>query len=64
MEFYPGQEVKYNGKTTHIDVIYGDQTCRIVNPDWDWDMEAECVAADLEYEVPFWITVNIQDLSL
>jgi hypothetical protein len=63
MKFHEGQEVKYNGATTCIDIIYDDGTCRIQNPDWDWDTEAECVANDIDYNVPFWITVKIEDLK-
>jgi hypothetical protein len=63
MKFQEGQEVKYNGQVTHIDIIYDDKTCRIQNPDWDWDMEAECVANGVDYDVPFWITVKLSDLK-
>lgn len=64
MKFQEGQEVKYNGETTHIETIYDDGTCRIQNPDWNWDAEAECVAYDIDYDVPFWITVKIEELSI
>lgn len=63
MDFHEGQEVKYKGAATFIDIIYDDGTCRIANPDWDWDMEAEHVYADTEYDVPYWIKVNISELS-
>jgi hypothetical protein len=63
MEFYEGQDVMYNGAKTHIECIYDADTCRIANPDWDWDMEAECVANGIDYDAPYWITVNISDLS-
>lgn len=63
MDLHEGQTVKYNGATTHIERIYDDGACRIANPDWDWDMEAECVANDIEYNVPYWIKVNISELS-
>jgi hypothetical protein len=63
MALREGQEVKYNGQITHIETIYDDETCRIKNPDWDWDTESECVAAGIDYDVPFWISVNIKDLS-
>lgn len=63
MDFHEGQTVKYNGATTHIELIYEVDTCRIANPEWDWDSEAECVANGVDYDVPYWITVNISELS-
>ncbi|MFZ1496592.1 MAG: hypothetical protein WAS72_06010 [Saprospiraceae bacterium] len=61
--FTIGQTVKYNGKETHIEVLHRDGTCNIANPDWNWDEEAECVANNLEYDVPYWITVKLSELS-
>ncbi len=63
MEFKEGDNVKYNDKETHLENIYEDGTCRIKNPDWDWDEEAECVANEIDYDVPFWITVNLVELN-
>ena len=61
--FKEGQTVKYEGKETHIEVIHSDGTCNIANPNWDWDEEAQCVNAGLEYDVPYWITVKLSELS-
>lgn len=63
MDFYEGQEVKYKGAATHIELFYEDGTCCIANPEWDWDMEAEHTAAGTDYDVPYWIKVNIAELS-
>lgn len=62
-EFKKGQNVKYEGKETHIEVLHGDGTCNIANPYWDWDDEAMCVNNGIEYDVPFWITVKLSELS-
>ncbi len=62
--FKEGQTVKYEGKETHIENIYEDGTCRIANPDWDWDDEAQCVNDGIEYDVPYWITVKLSELSV
>jgi hypothetical protein len=62
--FYAGQTVKYNGKSTHIEALHGDGTCNIANPHWDWDDEVECVANNIPYDIPFWITVSLSDLSV
>lgn len=53
----------YDGKETHIENIYEDGTCRIANPYWDWDDEAQCVNDGVEYDVPYWITVKLSELS-
>jgi hypothetical protein len=63
MEFKEGQNVSFNGKQTHIENIYDDETCRIANPDWDWDEEAACVANGIDYDVPYWITVKLSKIN-
>ena len=64
MNFTVGQSVFYKNKQTHIEQIYKDGTCMIANPDWDWDEEGLCVDNDLEYDIPYWITVNISELKV
>lgn len=58
-----GDTVIYQGKETHIEVLFGDGTCNIANPFSNWDEEAVCVESGEEYEVPYWITVDLNDLS-
>ena len=58
-----GQEARYKGQKTFIKTIHSGGKVTIVNPEWDWDMEADCVANDIEYTVPFWITVNASELT-
>ncbi|MDP2188549.1 MAG: hypothetical protein Q8J69_07690 [Sphingobacteriaceae bacterium] len=62
-KFSEGQKVTYEGKETHIEQIYADGSCKIANPDWDWDEEAECVSEGVEYDVQYWINVNLAELS-
>ena len=62
--FTLGQKVKYNGKETQIDVLHGDGTCNIVNPDWTWDDESECIANNVEYGISYWTTVKLSELSV
>ena len=64
MSFKLGQEVLYEGKPTHIEEIHEDETCTIANPDWDWDTEGECVSLDVDYGIPYWITVKLTSLKL
>jgi hypothetical protein len=59
-----GQTVLYKGRKTTIDHIYTDGTVRIVNPFWDWDEEAECVNEGINYDVPYWITVMKDELTV
>jgi hypothetical protein len=61
--YIDGQEAKYEGKKTFIEKLNEDETCVIRNPDWDWDEEAECVNSEIDYDIPYWITVNISDLQ-
>jgi hypothetical protein len=63
-KFKEGQTVKYNGRKTHIEVLHGDGTCNIKNPDWDYDEEKYCAANGLEYDINFWLTVNLSDLQI
>ncbi len=62
MENFEGQKVKYEGKETHIEKIYLDGTCLIANPDFDFDFEGECISRDIDYDVPYWITVKLSEL--
>ena len=62
-KFKEGKEVKYNGKETYIEEIYKDGMCKIANPDWDYDEEGLCVSLDINYDIPYWINVNISELS-
>jgi len=58
-----GQNVIYEGKHTHIEVIHGDGTCNIKNPYWNWDEEDCCVQSDVEYGMNYWITVKLSELK-
>lgn len=61
--FKEGQKVKYDGKETHIEKIHEDGTCNIANSYWDWDDEAQYVNDGIEYDVPYWITIKLSELS-
>jgi len=63
MTFEAGQDVIYDGRKTHIEMIYEDGSILIANPYWDWDSEGECVKSDLDYDVPYWITVKKSELK-
>lgn len=58
-----GQNVKYQGKETYVEKVLKGGRVMIANPEWDWDEEAGCVDAEVEYTVPYWITVNLSDLE-
>jgi hypothetical protein len=58
-----GQKVKYENKETHIETLNNDGTCIIMNPDWNWDEEGLCVNEGIDYDVDFWIKVNIKELN-
>lgn len=62
-DFKVGQKIKYKGKESHIEVIHNDGTCNIANPEWDWDMEAECVNLGIDYNVPYWINVKLNGVN-
>ena len=64
IEFKNGMDVLFKGKPSHIEILHGDGTANIRNPEWDWDLEAECIAKGIEYDVPHWITVKLSKLSL
>lgn len=63
MEFKQGEEILYKGKETFIEEIFSDGTAKIANPAWDWDEEGEYVEMDEEYDVPYWISVSLEDLE-
>lgn len=58
-----GQKVIYEGKETHVEKVLKNDRVMIANPNWDWDEEAQCVDADIEYLVPYWITVDIKEFT-
>lgn len=55
--------VKYNGKETVIEEIYTDGSCKIVNPDWNFDVEYQCIMLGKEYDVPYWIRVYLLECN-
>ena len=63
MEFKEGDAVLYESKETHIESLTEDGSAVIANPSWDWDTEGECVDLDIDYDIPFWITVPIGELK-
>jgi hypothetical protein len=63
LNFKSGQKVLYQGKESHIEILHDNGTCVIANPQWNWDEEAECVEIGIEYDIPYWITVNLSELS-
>jgi hypothetical protein len=58
-----GQKVIYKGKETHVEKVLNNDRVMIANPDWDWDKEGLCVDNDIEYLVPYWITVDVKELT-
>jgi hypothetical protein len=62
MNFKEGQKVKYKNKETHIATLNNDGSCVISNPFWDWDEEGLCVNEGVDYDIPYWINVNICEL--
>ena len=58
-----GQAVIYKGKETHVEKVLKNDRVMIANPDWDWDEEGMCVDSGIEYLVPYWITVNVTELT-
>jgi len=58
-----GQIVKYKGKETHVEKVLKGGRVLIANPEWDWDEEGMCVDSGIEYLVPYWITVNVTELT-
>ena len=63
MNFTEGQKVIYEGSETHIETMHDNETCAIANPAWNWDEEAECVGAEIDYNIPYWITVKLTELN-
>ena len=63
MKYKEGQKVKYDGKETHIETIFNNEICNIANPFWDWDDEAECVRENVDYDMPYWLTVKFSELN-
>lgn len=57
-----GQKVIYQGKETHVEKVLKAGRVLIANPEWDWDEEGLCVDSGIEYLVPYWITVDANDL--
>tara|TARA_R110000851_G_scaffold309988_1_gene469606 strand:- start:419 stop:607 length:189 start_codon:yes stop_codon:yes gene_type:complete len=58
-----GDDVKYKNKQTFIEFINKDGTCVIMNTDWKWEEEGLCVDNDIDYDVPYWIKVNLKELT-
>jgi hypothetical protein len=58
-----GEDVKYQNKETFIEFVNHDLTCIIMNPDWSWEEEGLCIENDIDYDIPYWITVNINKLN-
>lgn len=58
-----GQKVIYQDKETHVEKVLKGGRVLIANPKWDWDEEADCVDAEIEYLVPYWITVSAEELT-
>jgi hypothetical protein len=63
MNFKEGQKVNYKNKETHIETLNDDGSCIIANPIWNWDEESLCVDEGFDYDVPYWINVNITELN-
>lgn len=59
-----GDKVFYKGKPTHIEEIINDKKVIIANPFWDWDEESECVYLGIDYNIPFWIKVDVSEITL
>ena len=59
-----GDNVKYKNKQTFIEVLNNDLTCVVMNPEWNWEEEALCVDNDIDYDVPYWITVGLKELKI
>lgn len=55
--------VLYNEKNTIILKYNEDATCIIINPDYDYDLEKECHINNIEYGIPYCITVSLLDLT-
>lgn len=55
--------VIYDDKKTTIQNFNGDGTCNIINPDYDYDLEKECHLNDIEYDIPYRLTVRISELT-
>lgn len=62
-DFKNGQDVIFDGQETYIEKMYEDGTCLIRNPTWNWDDEAGFVSDGLDYEVLYWIRVDLSELK-
>jgi hypothetical protein len=62
-DFKTGQEVMFQGRQTHIEKVNDDSTFVIANPFWEWDDEDYCISIGEDYDMPYWITVDLSELS-
>ncbi len=58
-----GDDVIYKGKETFIERLGKNNKATIKNPDWQWIDESECVSDGDIYGIPYWITVDINELT-
>ncbi len=57
-----GQKIFYKKKETYIeDISKCGKNIVIANPFWDWDEEGLCSEIGVEYDLSYWIKININD---
>ena len=59
-----GDDVLYNGKETYVCDVYEDGKILIVNPDFDWKEEDDCIRKGIEYTTPYYLILEPSELTI
>lgn len=61
MKFTEGQTVIFENKKTEI-VRVNQLSIVILNPNWSYDLEKECMLNGIDYDIPY--EINVNEISL